>query len=60
MAVYSHPDASSAVVAEASAEAAHIISAISEVQSVPAPGTSREPAAVPSASTPSPSEPGAG
>ncbi|KAK2838956.1 hypothetical protein Q7C36_013770 [Tachysurus vachellii] len=44
---------------EASAEAAHIISAISEVQSVPAPGTSLETAAVPPTSTPSPTKPGA-
>ncbi|TST60382.1 MICOS complex subunit Mic60 [Bagarius yarrelli] len=53
---HSHPDESSAVVAEASAEAAHIISAISEVQSVPAPGTSTDSADVPPTST---SKPGA-
>ncbi|KAB5571051.1 hypothetical protein PHYPO_G00220480 [Pangasianodon hypophthalmus] len=50
---------SSQTLEEASAEAAHIISAISEVQSVPAPGTSHEPAAVPPASTPSPTKAGA-
>lgn len=56
--VCGHTDTSSAVVTEASAEAAHILSAISEVQSVPAPGTSHEPASIPPATTPSPTERG--
>ncbi|XP_060783419.1 MICOS complex subunit MIC60 isoform X1 [Neoarius graeffei] len=50
------PAHSSQTLEEASAEAAHILSAISEVQSVPAPGTSHEPASIPPATTPSPTE----
>ncbi|KAI4873780.1 hypothetical protein NFI96_010634 [Prochilodus magdalenae] len=55
------PTQSSQTIEEASVEAAHIISAMSEVQSVPAPGTSHEPAAAESeAQTSSPAQPAAG
>ncbi|KAI5104990.1 MICOS complex subunit MIC60, partial [Silurus meridionalis] len=56
-AVEETPAQSLQTLGEASAEAAHIISAISEVQTVPAPATSSEPTTVPQASNPSPTEP---
>ncbi|KAI5624782.1 MICOS complex subunit MIC60 [Silurus asotus] len=56
-AVEETPAQSLQTLGEASAEAAHIISAISEVQTVPAPATSSEPTTVPQASNLSPTEP---